>query len=187
MRSDGEATRTRILFAAGSEFAQYGLAGARVDRIAAEANASKERLYAYFGDKRSLFVAVLSSHMTELTESMPLTADDLPGFVGRIFDFAAEHPEHFRMMDWARLGGDLDLLPAVPAEVLARDFVAIRDAQERGVVDPHWDPAELVPMLFAIASTSASTAALVGSASSRTALPARRAAAVRAAAKLVEP
>jgi AcrR family transcriptional regulator len=188
MRIDGEATRERILAAAGREFAEFGLAGARVDRIAAAANASKERLYAYFGDKRGLFGAVLEAHMAELTQSMPLTADDLPGFVGRIFDFATEHPEHFRMMDWARLGGDFDLVPALPASVLSRDYEAITAAQARGIVDPEWDPSVLVPLLFALASTSAGAAVLVGrpdaSAEERSA---RRAAAVRAASKLVTP
>ena len=187
MRIDGEATRERILSAAGREFAAFGLAGARVDRIAASASASKERLYAYFGDKRSLFVAVLAAHMAELMESMPLTGDDLPGFVGRIFDFAVEHPEHFRMMDWARLGGDFDLVPPIPAAVLDRDFDAISAAQARGIVDPEWDPAELVPLLFALASTSAGAASFAGPGALSKPRSAHRAAAVRAATKLVAP
>ena len=51
MRSAGEATRDRILAAAKDEFATYGLAGARINRIAAQARASKDRLYAYFASK----------------------------------------------------------------------------------------------------------------------------------------
>ena len=37
---DAEATRRRLLDAATAEFAAYGIAGARVDRIAAEARSS---------------------------------------------------------------------------------------------------------------------------------------------------
>jgi AcrR family transcriptional regulator len=188
MRSDGESTRGRILDAAGVEFAQYGLAGARVDRIAANASASKERLYAYFGDKRSLFLAVLTAHLAEVTALIPVSADDIPGFVGGVFDFAQAHPEHFRMMDWARLGGDHDLLPVVPAEVLERDREAIRQAQERGLVDPEWEPSELFALLFAIALSGIQSSAMSGTGDASPADLARhRAAAVRAAGKLVAP
>ena len=50
-----DATRKRILEAAEEEFARYGIAGARIDRIALTAEANKARIYAYFGDKRRLF------------------------------------------------------------------------------------------------------------------------------------
>jgi len=71
MRSDGLATRMRIFEAARIEFAEHGLAGARVDRIAAAAQASKERLYAYFGDKRSLFIATIEENFAMLAEAIP--------------------------------------------------------------------------------------------------------------------
>jgi AcrR family transcriptional regulator len=188
MRSDGEATRERILSAASKEFAQFGLAGARVDRIAAAANASKERLYAYFGDKRALFVAVLTHHMSAAMEAIPIDSADLPGFVGTIFDLAHEHPEHFRMMDWARLGGDFDLVPAVPASILERDAAAVAEGQRSGLVDPDWDPQELFSLLFTI-GTSAARLKGVGEASDDAdeAVARRRAAAVRAAKKLIAP
>src|SRR4026209_2240678 len=54
---DPERTRARILAAATAEFARYGLGGARVDRIAARANANKRMLYYYFRDKDNLFLA----------------------------------------------------------------------------------------------------------------------------------
>ena len=40
-RRDAEATKARILEAATAEFAAHGIAGARVDRIAASAGANK--------------------------------------------------------------------------------------------------------------------------------------------------
>jgi AcrR family transcriptional regulator len=42
---DPEGMRIRILEAAKQEFASHGLAGARVDRIAASAGANKRMLY----------------------------------------------------------------------------------------------------------------------------------------------
>jgi AcrR family transcriptional regulator len=64
MRAAGEATRERIPAAAKEEFARYGFAGARISRISAEAKASKERLYAYFPSKESLFAAVRRGQRT---------------------------------------------------------------------------------------------------------------------------
>ena len=51
--------RIRILEAAKQEFAAHGLAGARVDRIAANAGANKRMLYYHVGNKENLYLAVL--------------------------------------------------------------------------------------------------------------------------------
>lgn len=51
--------RLRILEAAKKEFASKGLAGARVDRIAAQAGANKRMLYYHVGNKDALYLAVL--------------------------------------------------------------------------------------------------------------------------------
>jgi TetR/AcrR family transcriptional regulator len=53
-------TSEAILDAATAEFAAKGLAGARVERIAARAGVNKQLLYRYFTDKRGLFDAVLA-------------------------------------------------------------------------------------------------------------------------------
>ena len=55
---DAAATRRRLIDAARAEFAQYGIAGSRVDRIAANAGANKAQIYNYFGSKDQLFAAV---------------------------------------------------------------------------------------------------------------------------------
>ncbi|MFZ0743141.1 MAG: TetR/AcrR family transcriptional regulator [Terracidiphilus sp.] len=52
-------TRTRILDAALSEFSAYGLAGARMDRIAGTAAVNKALLYYYYDSKESLYTAAL--------------------------------------------------------------------------------------------------------------------------------
>src|SRR3978361_2359370 len=56
---DPEGMRLRILEAAKQEFAGHGLAGARVDRIAAKAGANKRMLYSPAGKKDDLYLAVL--------------------------------------------------------------------------------------------------------------------------------
>jgi AcrR family transcriptional regulator len=59
MAYDAAATRSRLIEAAVREFAAYGLAGARVDRIAAAAAANKRAIYDYFRSKEGLFDAAV--------------------------------------------------------------------------------------------------------------------------------
>ncbi|MCU1443021.1 MAG: putative TetR-family transcriptional regulator [Cryobacterium sp.] len=190
MRTDGEATRSRILEAARTEFAEFGLAGARVDRIASVASASKERLYAYFGDKRSLYAAVLQRNLDEVVEAIPLDVSDLAGFVGSVFDHSLRHPEHMRMLDWARLEGDLGLIPTATSARTDREEAAIAAAQEQGLIDPQWNPRDLVTMLFGLATawTHTPSGLLDTTADTTDAGHARRrGAAVAAARKLLAP
>jgi AcrR family transcriptional regulator len=100
---DAEATRARLLAAATDEFARHGVAGARVDRIASAAAANKQLIYAYFESKDGLFDAVLAKHCGALADQVPFDADDIPGYVGRLFDYALEHPEVYRLVSWAAL------------------------------------------------------------------------------------
>jgi TetR/AcrR family transcriptional regulator len=60
-------TRDRILAAAAEIFAEIGLAGARVDDIAARAGVNKAMLYYHVGDKDKLYATVL----TETIDRVP--------------------------------------------------------------------------------------------------------------------
>ena len=73
------ATRQRILDAALAEFAAKGLAGARVDEIAARAGANKRMLYAHFGNKEDLWLTVLErAYAAKRAEERALRVDALP-------------------------------------------------------------------------------------------------------------
>ena len=56
---DPLATQRDIIEVATHEFARLGLAGARVDEIAAKTACSKRMIYYYFGDKEGLYLKVL--------------------------------------------------------------------------------------------------------------------------------
>jgi TetR/AcrR family transcriptional regulator len=58
-------TRAAILAAAGRVFAKSGIAGARVDAIAAAARVNKALLYYYFKSKEGLYEAVVEDHFSE--------------------------------------------------------------------------------------------------------------------------
>src|SRR5271167_2910879 len=100
---NAEATRERILEAALAEFSAHGIAGARVDRIAQAAGCNKNLIYIYFEDKETLFTTVLLKHLMRIHEEQPFTPDDLPGFAGKVFDFAMANPDLMRLMAWSAL------------------------------------------------------------------------------------
>lgn len=67
-RRDPATTRRKLLVAARREFARNGLAGARVDEIAAQAGVNKQLVYHYFGDKDALYFAVLEWVYDEIVQ-----------------------------------------------------------------------------------------------------------------------
>jgi AcrR family transcriptional regulator len=103
MSYDSAATRARLIEAAYREFSERGLAGARVDRIAATARANKQAIYAYFGSKENLFDAVLAERLSVLSDTVPFDPDDLPGYAGAMFDALNATPELLRLTNWRAL------------------------------------------------------------------------------------
>lgn len=100
---DAEATKARIFEAATAEFAAYGIAGARVDRIAQNAQANKQLIYAYFGDKKKLFYKVLDKTLLEVAESVSTDITDLDKWVDEHIDYHQQHPELLRLLMWEAL------------------------------------------------------------------------------------
>jgi len=103
MGYDSAATRARLLDAGYEEFVAYGLAGARVDRIAKAASANKQAIYLYFGSKEALFEAVLADRLRILADVAPFTPDDLPGYAGALFDALVADPGVQRLSQWKML------------------------------------------------------------------------------------
>jgi len=175
-----------ILAAARAEFAQYGLAGARIDRIARVAQASKERLYAHFGDKEALFREVFAADSAEFFRAVTLRADAVPDFVGDIYDLAHSHPELLRMISWAQLEGvALDEPRAEGQPIHADGIAAIEAAQASGHVDPHWQPVDLIVLLFSIGLAWAQLPRPEAATDDPAIIAQRRAAAVEAATRII--
>ena len=93
MPGDAQATQQRLIAAATAEFAAHGLAGARVDRIAAAAAANKAQIYHYFGSKDQLFDAIFRKLVVDTTRAVPMDPLDLPGYAGRLFDSYEHQPD----------------------------------------------------------------------------------------------
>jgi AcrR family transcriptional regulator len=103
MAYDAQDTRRRIFAAASAEFAAYGLAGARIERIAAAARANKQAIYLYFGDKEALFGAVVKAKVDEVCHADTLDPRAVGESVGQLFDWYQEHPELLRLLLWEAL------------------------------------------------------------------------------------
>ncbi|MEU3662725.1 TetR family transcriptional regulator [Streptomyces sp. NPDC032940] len=151
---DPEATKARIFEAAVAEFARHGIAGARIDRIAAEAKANKQLIYAYYGNKGELFASVLEKKMLDLAISVPVDPDDIEGWVDRLLDYHAAHPELLRLLFWEGMEYGAAELPdeAERQEHYARKVAAVRDGQERGVVTDAIPAPDLLFLLIAMAN-----------------------------------
>jgi AcrR family transcriptional regulator len=144
-------TKRRILAAATEEFTEHGIAGARVDRIAAAARANKAMLYAYFGNKEQLFEAVFAQMVTAATEAVPFDAADLPGYAAAMFDRYRTDLPVARLSDWYRLEhgrpGPHDAISAAQRGILA----AIAKAQRDKEISDRLKPQELFGVITALA------------------------------------
>src|SRR6185295_3652512 len=103
---DAERTREQILRAAAKEFAESGLGGARVDRIAAQAGVNVRMLYYYFSSKDDLFLAVLERAYEVLREAEKgLNLDEAEPIdaVRRLIEFTwrfeLSHPEFITLLN----------------------------------------------------------------------------------------
>ncbi|AYN40513.1 TetR/AcrR family transcriptional regulator [Streptomyces dangxiongensis] len=155
---DPEATRTRIFDAALAEFARHGIAGARIDRIAERAKANKQLIYAYFGNKAELFTRVLERSMLDLAVAVPVDPDDIEGWVDRVIDYHAAHPEVLRLLFWEGLeyGADTELPDENGRQEHYRQKIdALRDGQERGVITDAIPARDLLFLLIGLANWAA--------------------------------
>jgi TetR/AcrR family transcriptional regulator len=90
-RRQPEASRSTILKAALAEFAEQGLAGARMDAIAAAAGVNKALLYYYFRSKDELYSAVLDEFFVRLQARIGRALDSGASPSERILLYARAH------------------------------------------------------------------------------------------------
>lgn len=147
-----EATKARLLAAATGEFAAYGIAGARIDRIEAAAKANRALIYSYFGSKDGLFDAVMDAAVARVLAQVPFTPGDLPGYAGQLFDFLVANPYQLRLASWHRLErAGTGRETAGLTESHRENTAAMAEAQARHAPPP-FAPEDLYVFTLAIAS-----------------------------------
>lgn len=154
---DPEGTRRNILEIASEEFALNGLAGARVDEIAARTRSSKRMIYYYFGDKEGLYVSALENAYRQVREGeAKLDTEGLPPMealrrlVEFTFDHHHQHEEFIRMVmienihrgEYLDRSQEVRDLNATAIDHIARIYArGVKDKQFRAGLDPlelHW-------------------------------------------------
>jgi AcrR family transcriptional regulator len=107
---DADRSQNTILAAARDEFAEFGLGGARMDRIAERASLNKRLIYYYFEDKEKLFEAVLEQaylHIREAERELNLLnlkpADAVRRLVEFTWNYYLDHPEFLTLLNSANL------------------------------------------------------------------------------------
>ena len=109
MAWDVERTKQLLLDAATEEFSAYGMAGSRIDRIAASAGVNKERIYQYFGKKSEFFGIVLERQLAAVMEVVQIRGtgvEAISRYAAEVFDYQVDHPQLARLTFWEGLECD---------------------------------------------------------------------------------
>ena len=149
---DAARTKQRLLDAARYEFAEYGIAGGRVERIAAAARCNKALIYAYFDSKDALFDAAFAAHVQAHLDRVNFDGTDLPAYAGRLFDIFEDDPAVIRLASWYRL--ERSNGPGLPAVISANQarLEKLRQAQSEGKLTDRWDATAILVLVQSIAS-----------------------------------
>ncbi len=175
---DPEGMRLRILEAAKQEFAAHGLAGARVDRIAAKAGANKRMLYYHVGKKDDLYLAVLEGAYEKIRaeeRGLDLEHLDPPDAIERLITFTwnyfIRNPEFLALLNTENLAKARHLKRSTKVKSMHSPFVEmIRTVVTRGVesgdfvvaVDPVQLYISIAALCFFYLSNSATLSVIFG-------------------------
>jgi AcrR family transcriptional regulator len=153
--NDPDRTMADILEVATAEFADKGLAGARIDEIAALTRTSKRMIYYYFESKEGLYVRVLEEAYRRIRRiEADLHLEDLPPehalrvLVGFTFDYQLGNPDFIRLvMNENMHRGEFLARSRTIQELNVPVINAVRSVYERGVSTgvfrPDVDPIDL--------------------------------------------
>ena len=139
--NDPERTKAEILRVAVLEFGEKGLAGARIDAIAAATRTSKRMIYYYFGSKDGLYLAALEQSYAQvrdtelqlqLTDMAPEAA--LRCLVTVMFDHHLGNENYIRMVMSENINRGRYLAQSTRIQELNRPAITLlRTIYERGV------------------------------------------------------
>jgi TetR/AcrR family transcriptional regulator len=176
---DAERTKRALLDAAEVEFAAKGLAGARVDVIAEEANANKRMLYYYFGSKEDLYMAVLErayGAMRERERELNFTnlepLDAIRTLVEFKFDYYVAHPRIIPLLAAENMNGGKYLkrsrrLRDMHLSLIDMIRKVLAAGERQGVIRPGIDPFQLYVSFSALSYFYFSNAATLSTAFGR--------------------
>ncbi|WP_416345100.1 TetR family transcriptional regulator [Isoptericola peretonis] len=149
---DPEAKKARLLEAALGEFADVGLAGARVERIARRARISPGLVYSFYAGKQELFDGVFDEIVHRTVSEVPMDANHLPEYAARLHDANLAHPEVVRFLDWYRRERGAAAQRDTVTESMREKARAIATAQEHGVLTKKLGAEQVLALVLTIAN-----------------------------------
>jgi AcrR family transcriptional regulator len=176
---DAERTQQALLTAAEAEFASKGLAGARVDVIAEQADANKRMLYYYFGSKDDLYLSVLErayGAMREAERELNLTnlapLDAIKTLVEFKFDYCQKHPRIIALLAGENMHEAKYLkrsrrLREMHTSLVDAISTVLEAGAQQGVIRPGIDPLHLYISISALSYFYFSNAATLSTAFGR--------------------
>ena len=129
------------------------MAGARVDRIAKRAGISAGLIYSFYENKDGLFEAVFDLIVEQTVAAVPIDADNLGEYAGRLYDAGEAHPQVMRFITWYRLErGENAVTRASTAAAMQEKLDAIAEAQQRGTLTDRYTPGQLLALALTLAN-----------------------------------
>ena len=140
--------KAAILQAAVTEFGEKGLAGARIDAIAAATQTSKRMIYYYFGNKDGLYLAALEHSYAQVRDrESSLQLDDMDPetalrcLVTVMFDHHLGNENYIRIVMSENMNRGRYLAQSTRIQELNRPAITVlRSIYERGVTDGVFRP-----------------------------------------------
>jgi len=160
---DPVATQARILAAAKAEFARKGLAGGRVDEIAARAKINKRMIYHYFASKDQLFLAVLEAAYEDIRgkeRALKLETLDPVAAIEKLVSFTwnyfVKNPEFLRLLNSANLHRGVHLKQSKRVKAMHVPFMdmisgVLQRGEAAGLFRSGIDPVQLYISITALA------------------------------------
>ena len=146
--ADAERTIADIMAVATSEFAEKGLAGARIDEIAERTRTSKRMIYYHFKSKEGLYLAVIEEAYrkiraieAELDLEHLAPREALRALIGFTFEYQRANPDFIRLVmnenihkaEYLKQSKDIRRLNAPAID-------ALRDIYRRGLASGDFRP-----------------------------------------------
>lgn len=159
-KTDDPEARAKILAAAEQLFAEHGFAGVGIRQIAAAAGVNGAMIHYYFGNKESLYSAIIENAATtvrgliaEAISSATALEERLTRFVKAYAGYLFGHPHLARILSREMLAGGEHIMKIIP-KYAATNYGMLHEAMVEGIrggelrdIDVDLAPLSLIGMI----------------------------------------
>jgi len=160
-KTDDPEARAKILTAAEQLFAEHGFAGVGIRQIAAAAGVNGAMIHYYFGNKESLYRAIIENAastvrglIAEAISSATTLEERLTRFVKAYAGYLFGHPHLARILSREMLAGGKHIMEIIP-KYATTNYGMLREAMAEGIrggelrdIDVDLAPISLIGMII---------------------------------------